>query len=80
MRVRLLFVVAVSMAIWLSQWLLYERALFPTPWHSELYRSAELVLCLGLLAFLSRRQPLKRQEWVGTAGLSLLAVAHGGVP
>ncbi len=78
MRVRLLFVVAVSMAIWLSQWLLYERDLFPTPWHSQLYRSAELVLCLGLLAFLSRRQPLKRQEWVSTAGLSLLAVAHGG--
>ena len=78
MRVRLLFVVGVSLAIWSSQWLLYERSLFPKAWHSQLYRGAELALCLGLLGFLARRQPLKRLEWVATAGLSLLTVAHAG--
>ena len=78
MRVRLLFVVLVSLAIWLSQWLMYERELFPTRWHSQAYRATELVLCLGMLVFLSRRQPLKRMEWVATGGLSLLAVAHAG--
>jgi signal transduction histidine kinase len=78
MRVRLLFVVLVSLAIWLSQWLMYERELFSTRWHSQAYRATELVLCLGMLVFLSRRQPLKRMEWVATGGLCLLAVAHAG--
>ncbi|HEY3665773.1 MAG TPA: ATP-binding protein [Polyangiaceae bacterium] len=78
MRIRLLFIVLVSSAIWLSQWLLYERDLFPTRWHSELYRATELCLCAALLAFLSRRHRLELMEWVATLGLSLLAVAHAG--
>jgi hypothetical protein len=78
MRARLLFIVLVSLAIWLSQWLLYERELFPIRWQSQAYRATELGLCLGMLLFLSRRQPLKRMEWVATGGLTLLAVAHAG--
>lgn len=78
MRIRVLFMVAVSLLIWGQMYFLYESAIFASALHSRVYRSTELVVSLVLAAFVWKRRPIRQIEW-GTAGaLSVLAFAHAG--
>lgn len=77
MRVRLIAVVAISTAIWISQVVLYEDAIFPVRADSYWYRASELFinLALALLAWKSRSH--RQLEWGAVVCFSGLTLAHG---
>ncbi|HVH43167.1 MAG TPA: ATP-binding protein [Labilithrix sp.] len=76
MRIRVIFIAAVSFLIWLQQFVRYEDEIFSSRVHSLAYRASEAFVCVGLLVFLWRPRPLRQVEWTATAGFSLLAIAH----
>ncbi|HVJ91720.1 MAG TPA: ATP-binding protein [Labilithrix sp.] len=76
MRVRAIFIAAISFAIWAQQFLLYENEIFASRTHSRVYRSIEAIACVGLVLYLLRKRPVKEVEWAVTGAFSVLAVAH----
>lgn len=77
MRWRVVGIAVVSAVVWLSQWLWYEKDIFPQARDSHVYRSGEALICVALVLLAVSARSLRVLEWGALLLLSALTLVHG---